>query len=101
MIILLFRRCWPLLLLAGCADSGPRVYTAQPFDAEAGCLGEYEAVALVEADELPANCPATCLDIGGTLYVSTVCPPLPDSATELLPEDDESCAAALAAATCE
>lgn len=90
-----------LVLLSSCSDAGPRVYTAQPYDAEAQCLGEYEAVGLVEADSLSAACGAVCLEMSGTLYVSTVCPPYPDTATALGPEEDEACAAALLAEACE
>lgn len=89
-----------LSLAASCSDTGPRVYTARPYDAEGVCLGEYEALGLVEADELPADCPAVCLDVAGSLYVSTVCPPFPDSATAL-DATNESCAIALSAASCE
>jgi len=89
-----------IVLLIACSDAGPRVYTAQPYDAEAQCLGEYEAVGLVEADVLSAACSPACLDILGSLYVSTVCPPYPDTAT-LLTREEDACAAALDAEACE
>lgn len=89
------------VLLISCSDAGPRIYTAQPYDAEAQCLAEYEAVGLVEAGTLSAACSPTCLEISGTLYVSTVCPPFPDTASALTPEDDAACAAALDAEACE
>lgn len=88
-----------VLLAGACSEVGPRVYIAEPYDAEAGCLGEYEAVGLVQADRLASDCRTTCLEIRGTLYVSSVCPPFPDSAAELTP-DDPACAAALTAAYC-
>ena len=88
------------LLLVACSETGPRVYTAQPYDAEATCLGEYEALGLVEADELPANCLPTCLAVSGAVYVSTLCPPYPDLATPLTAEESEDCAAALLAEAC-
>lgn len=90
-----------LILLNACSDTGPRVYTAQPYDADAQCLGEYESVGLVEADELPASCAPTCLDVSGSLYVSTLCAPYPDTATVVSAEESEDCAAALAAEPCE
>jgi hypothetical protein len=89
------------LLTLGCSDAGPRVYTAQPYDPDAQCLGEYEAVGLVEADELSAACAATCLEMPDGLFVSTVCPPYPDTATPLAPTESEDCAAALIAEPCE
>ena len=88
------------LLLAACSDTGPRVYTAQPYDAEAACLGEYEAIGLVEADDLPANCAPTCLAAADTIYVTTLCAPYPDLATPLTAEESEDCAAALLAEAC-
>lgn len=99
-------KAYPLLaavlaLLGSCSDAGPRVYTAQPYDAESQCLGEYEAVGLVEADTLSAACTAVCLDIAGALFVSTVCAPYPASATTIAREESEACATALAATACE
>lgn len=88
------------LLPAACSDTGPRVYTAQPYDADAACLGEYEAIGLVEADELPANCAHTCLSVSETVYISTLCPPYPDQATPLTAAESEDCAAALQAEAC-
>ncbi len=90
-----------LLLLGACSDTGPRVYTAQPYDAETGCLGEYEAIGLVEADELPATCAPTCLDVAETVYVTTLCAPYPELATVLTADDSQDCAAALQAEACE
>lgn len=88
-----------LLLALDCSDVGPRVYIAEPYDAEGECLGEYEAIGLVQADRLPSDCRTTCLEVRGTLYVSSVCPPFPDGATELT-SDDPACAAALTAEPC-
>ena len=99
-------RCHGLLaaaafsLLAACSDTGPRVYTAQPYDADAACLGEYEAIGLVEADELPANCEPTCLSVSETVYVTTLCAPYPDLATPLTAAESEDCAAALQSEAC-
>lgn len=90
-----------LSLVSACSDVGPRVYTAEPYDPEGGCLGEYEAIGLVEADSLSASCEPVCLEWSGTLYVSTLCAPYPDLATQLSPEEDADCAAALLADACE
>lgn len=90
----------PLLLVA-CSDAGPRVYTAQPYDAEAQCLGEYEGIGLVEANDFRAACDAVCLELADGLFVSTLCPPFPDTATPLDPAESEDCAAALVAEPCE
>lgn len=89
------------LLLVACSDAGPRVYTAQPYDVDAQCLGEYEAVGLVEADELSAACDAVCLEMAEGWFVSTVCAPYPDTAVPLDPAESEECAAALIAEPCE
>lgn len=78
-----------------CDEPGPRVYTAMPFDSAAQCLGPYEPLGLVDAEELPANCQPVCLLREDTLYVSEVCPPYPAQAT-LLAQDAPDCVAALA-----
>jgi hypothetical protein len=88
------------LLLAACSDTGPRVYTAQPYDPAVACLGEYESIGLVEADELPASCEPTCLAVSETVYVTTLCAPYPDLATPLTADESEDCAAALQAEAC-
>jgi hypothetical protein len=89
------------LLLVACSDAGPRVYTAQPYDADAQCLGDYEAIGLVEADDLSAACEAVCLGMAEGWFVSTVCAPYPDTATVLAPAESAECAAALVAEPCE
>lgn len=78
-----------------CNEPGPRVYTAMPFDSEAQCLGPYQPLGLVDADELPANCQPVCLLRQGTLYVSEVCAPYPAQAT-VVGQDSADCVAALA-----
>jgi len=83
-------------LLFGCEQEGPRVYTAMPFNAADGCLGAYEALGLVEADELPATCAPVCLQENETLYVSTVCAPYPTEATVVSAGDSADCESALA-----
>ena len=72
-----------LSLVAGCPDSGNRVYTAASYVAGSGCLQDYAPLGLVVAGDLPANCAPTCLSVGGQVYVSTVCPPFPAEATVL------------------
>jgi hypothetical protein len=95
-----------LLLAAGaaaCEDFGPRVYTAQLFQAEPGCLDAYAPIGLVQARDLGSECEPVCLRLGDALYVSTVCAPYPAEAS--IEADTEECGAALTAlgagASCE
>jgi hypothetical protein len=87
-------------LLPGCDESGPRIYTAQPYRALLGCLDAYAPLSLVEARDVGALCDPVCLRLGASLYVSTVCAPYPGDAT-LSPPDDPECAAALLAPSCD
>jgi len=108
----LYRRCrqWSerAVLLgvcaAACEDFGPRVYTAQLFQADPGCLEAFAPIGLVQAKDLGAECEPVCLRLGDALYVSTVCAPYPAEAS-LEAADAEECAAALATldagASCE
>lgn len=91
---------WLGLLAAGCDESGPRVYTAQRYAADDGCLETYAPIGLVEAEAVSALCAPVCLSLGEDLYVSTLCPPYPAEAS-VDPEDAEGCAAALAAPSCD
>jgi hypothetical protein len=86
-------------LCAGCDESGPRVYTAQPYRALLDCLDPYAPLSLVEARDVSSVCEAVCLRVGVSLYVSTVCAPYPGEAA-LVGLDDTECAAALAAPSC-
>lgn len=83
------------LSVVACDTWGPRVYTAQAYQPDDGCLGGYEPVGLVEADELGASCEPVCLRLGDTLYLSTVCPPYPSEAGLEDAEASPDCAAAL------
>lgn len=86
------------LALAGCKETGPRVYTAclyHPND-QGGCLDAYTPIGLVEAHALGASCDAVCLLEDKSLYVSTVCAPYPSTAELILPEESPDCATALA-----
>lgn len=107
----LYRGCRHWLKLAvvlgacatGCEDFGPRVYTAQLFQADPGCLEAYTPIGLVQAKDLGSECEPVCLRLGDALYVSTVCAPYPAEAS-IEGADVEECAAALAAldgASCE
>ena len=87
-------------LCAGCDESGPRVYTAQPYRALLDCLDAYAPLSLVEARDVSSVCEAVCLRVGVSLYVSTVCAPYPGEAV-LVGLDDAECAAALAAPSCD
>jgi hypothetical protein len=94
-----------LLALSACDETGPRIYTAQAYDPEAACLEPYVPLGLVEADELRADCAATCLRGAQQLYVSTVCSPYPRDVVLETPEESPECAEALASleaeASCE
>jgi hypothetical protein len=107
-----YRGCRPWLKLvallgasaAACEDFGPRVYTAQLYQADPGCLEAYVPIGLVQAKDLGSECEPVCLRLGDALHVSTVCAPYPAEAS-LETADAEECAAALAAlgsgASCE
>ncbi len=87
-------------LLGGCDESGPRVYTAQRYRPDLGCLDAYAPLGLVEAEAQSSRCDPVCLTLGEALYVSTVCPPYPAEAGVEAPESD-SCGAALTAVASE
>jgi hypothetical protein len=86
-------------LLPGCDESGPRIFTAQPYRPLLGCLDTYAPLSLVEARDVHASCDPVCLRLGVSLYVSTVCAPYPGETTRVA-SDDEECAAALLAPSC-
>lgn len=83
-------------IVVACSDAKLYVYTAQKWNATDRCLESYTPIETVEGEGADAFCPATCLSVGGDLFVSTVCPPLPDNATRV-PASDPECRDALAA----
>lgn len=90
-----------LLALAGivvaivaCDDNPRYVYTAQRYDSRRGCLEDFRGVETIPGDSVSVRCGQTCFTVGDDLYISPVCPPLPDNATEL-EQSDEECQAAL------
>jgi hypothetical protein len=85
---------------SSCEEFGPRVYTAQRYRPDLGCLETYAPLGLIEAKDLGALCAPVCLSRGDELFVSTVCPPYPTTTSPLEPQS-ESCAAALAAPSCD
>ena len=87
-------------ICGGCDESGPRVFTAQHYRADLGCLETYAPLGLVEAGPVGALCAPVCLVQDEELYVSTVCPPYPAEASPAEPES-AGCAAALAAGPCD
>lgn len=91
-------RVVPVTLAAAlaCSESGPRIYTAQPYRAEPGCLESYVALGVVQSGDLGARCAPVCLRLDGALYVSPVCSPYPSRAT-LEASSGADCAAALQA----
>jgi hypothetical protein len=101
------RNAWSLVgllaasaLAGACSPPGQSVFTAHPYDPEAQCLAEYEALALVETTELSGSCDPLCVELDGTLYVTTLCGPYPEAAIGF-DASDETCAGALAAPPCE
>jgi hypothetical protein len=84
----------------GCAESGPRVFSAQRYRADLGCVEGYAALGLVEAEDVGAFCEPVCLSQNEELFVSTVCPPYPALAS-LEPPETLDCAAALVAPSCD
>jgi hypothetical protein len=85
---------------SGCDESGPRVFSAQRYRGDLGCLESYVALGLVEAEDVGALCEPTCLSKDEELFVSTVCPPYPASASVEAPETP-GCAVALGAPSCD
>jgi hypothetical protein len=77
----------------GCGESEPCVYTARLFRADdsGACLDAYAPIGLVQAEELAATCEPVCLTKDGALYVSTVCPPYPDTAQVVDARDSVDC----------
>lgn len=84
------------IVCCSCEDTGPRVYTAQLFRADLGCLEAYAPVALVEAEDFGSGCNPACLASGDDLYISTVCAPYPRDFTVEDPVESPLCAQALA-----
>ena len=83
--------------LTSCLSPASYVYTAQKYDPTNDCVNGYTPIEVVKGSGASANCPAACLMVGADLYVSTLCPPLPDIATAV-DSDAGTCIAALAAA---
>jgi hypothetical protein len=83
--------------MASCIATDSYVYSAQKYDPTADCVTASKGIEVVQGSGASARCPPKCLMVGGDLYVSTLCPPLPTIATAV--EDDAgTCIAALAAA---
>lgn len=86
-----------------CIATESYVYTAQKYDEANDCLAAYTSVETVNGSGANGTCRAACLTVGGALYVSTVCPPLPVIATPVEVDGGDRaigalCRAALAAA---
>jgi len=67
--------------LASCISTDSYVYTAQKYDPDNDCVNGYAAVEVVKGSGASADCAPLCLMVGADLYVSTLCPPLPDIAS--------------------
>jgi hypothetical protein len=79
---------------ASCEDQRSYVYSAQKFEADKGCLDTYTTVEVVQGAGANATCAPTCMSVGDSVFVSTMCPPLPAVATAL-PTDASPCLEAL------
>lgn len=77
-----------------CDDDSRYVYTARRYDDANTCLEDYSAVERVPGDGVSVRCAPACLAVRDVLYVSPVCPPLPDIAVAV-DESDPRCKAAL------
>ena len=87
-------------LVVACESVRSYVYTGQKYEPESGCLDGYTAVEIVPGEGVSGTCAPICFTVGTTLYLSTVCPPLPSVATAV-PADAAACLAALDAAAQE
>lgn len=90
--------CFIAALAFACDESQECVYTARlvHLDDSGACLDAYAPIGLVEAEELGSSCDPVCLSKDGALYVSTVCPPYPDTAQLVDPHASVDCEDALA-----
>jgi len=66
---------------ASCISADSYVYTAQKYDPTNDCVNAYKSIEVVKGSGASAVCAPTCLMVGDDLYVSTLCPPIPDIAT--------------------
>lgn len=80
----------------GCSEYGARIYSAHPYRAGGACLEPSLAIGVVQAGQLAATCAGRCLLLDETLYVSSVCPPVPVRASPVSPDESPACAEALA-----
>ena len=82
-----------LAAIAACEGADSYVYTARRYDPAGACLEPYAPVEVVDGPGVAATCPETCLTVGAEVFVTNMCPPLPDIATELQ-ADAAACIAA-------
>jgi hypothetical protein len=88
-----------VVTVIACDDVESYLYSAQKYDPANACVEAYAPVEIVNGSGANATCPGTCFSIGGVVYVTSVCPPLPPSAEELA-RDSGECLAAVGAAPC-
>ena len=81
---------------ASCISTDSYVYTAQKYDPTNDCVNGYKPVEIVKGSGASAVCAPTCLMVGDDLYVSTLCPPIPDIASAV-DSDAGPCIAAVKA----
>lgn len=80
--------------MVACDDDSRYVFTARRYNDANACLEDYTAVERVPGDGVSVRCAPACLAVRDVLYVSPVCPPLPDIAVAV-DEGDPRCKAAL------
>jgi hypothetical protein len=84
-------------VFAACNDPEEYVYSAAPFDTVNDCLDPYQGIDVVSGGTGADNCAPVCIVGSGLVYVSTVCPPLPDPSVWDESGQNGACAAALSA----
>lgn len=84
------------LAISACEEHTVYIYTAAKYDEEADCVEPYSSIEQVPGEGASAKCSPRCMMVEGDLYVSTVCPPLPDGVDEV-PADAGTCIAAVRA----
>lgn len=83
-------------IVSACEDGNVYIYSAARYDDAADCMQPYQSIDSLRGEGASAKCSPRCLRIEAAIYVSTVCPPLPEG-VELLPSDAAECVAALRA----
>lgn len=83
-----------VVAFVACDDDSRYVYTARRYNDSNACLEDFKPVERVPGDGVSVRCAPACLAVRDVLYVSPVCPPLPDIAVAV-DESEPRCKAAL------